>query len=468
MGVKSLRALLALLIASSAPSNASAQLARAVSAPSIGRAPLSAPVLTAPLLPTPALAATLPAASLQPSLPLPAAAVRAQAGAVAAQAAAALPASAAPVAAAFAAPRAAAAAVSESGRSEDGRAPTARAQLEALAADPSSERLWTSAVPASQARAQLRRAHWQTFKFFFGSRVGLLRDMIRQQEAETAGRERAVKDLSGMWLAWRTKGYTGKVQTAGFETADRATVRKEAEKVYDRYFPKDAEAREAFHRLLDRVDAYVPERRPSNYRKLAFGTFYEAPTLHPSELKAKLESTLAAEHLETIARWRAERQDGKLAGFKAAALAAIREVNRTLPEGKKVVAVILLGSYSIGQSTPNSDVDFQLVTRDGGSDAIAPFKESLARNWTEDPVEKLEAFQFALPPSPEVVKDSFPEGYLVVSPDPAAVAALSFETAPAPTTAWTRARGKAFEWAYTAWIRAWFLAASAREFFSRR
>ena len=138
-------------------------------------------------------------------------------------------------------------------------------------------------------------------------------------------------------------------------------------------------------------------------------------------------------------------------------------MNRTLPEGKKVVALILLGSYAIGQSTPNSDVDFQLVTRDGSADAIAPFKEALVRNWTEDRLEKLEAFQFALPPAPEVVKASFPEGYQVLSPDPAAVAALTFETAPPAPSAWTRLRGKAFEAAYAGWIRAWFAAASIKE-----
>jgi predicted nucleotidyltransferase len=341
--------------------------------------------------------------------------------------------------------------------------PGPRAQLASIAADADPDRLWTGAVPAAQAKAQLTRAHRETFKFFFGSRVGLLRDMIRQQEAETAGRERSVKDLTGMWVAWRTKGYTGRTQTAGFETADRAAVKAEALKVYARYFPKDAEARAAFDRFLDRVDAYVPLRRPSNYRKLAFGVFYEAPTLPPEALKAKIDSSLSEAHLADIARWRAERQDAVAASFKAAALQSIREMNRVLPEGKKIVALILLGSYAIGQSTPNSDVDFQLVTQDGSPDAIAPFKEALQRNWTENRLDKLEAFQFALPPSPEVVRDSFPEGYLVVSPDPRAVEALTFETAPRAPSAWTRLRGKAFEWAYAAWIRAWFLAAAVRE-----
>lgn len=447
MGMRTMRAVLvACLCGGSFPSPAAAQLARAAAAV---RAPLPATPfhLPVPSLSGPSLTATPTLTLPSPAVVLPAALPRPLAGEGGVRAAV------------LSAPAQAANPAAE----ERADAPSAREQLGALAADIDTDRLWTGAVPAAQAKAQLARAHRETFKFFFGSRVGLLRDMIRQQEAETAGRERSVKDLTGMWVAWRTKGYTGKTQTAGFETADRATVRAEAVKVYDRYFPKDAEARAAFHRFLDRVDAYVPVRRPSNYRKLAFGVFYEAPTLPPDALKAKIDSSLAPEHLEAIARWRAERQDAVAASFKSAALASIREMNRVLPEGKKIVALILLGSYAIGQSTPNSDVDFQLVTQDGSPDAIAPFKEALVRNWTENRLDKLEAFQFALPPSPEVVRDSFPEGYVVVSPDPRAVEALTFETAPAPPSTWTRVRGKAFEWLYAAWIRAWFLAAALRE-----
>lgn len=451
--------LLAGLLACPVP--AAAQFVRAVEGVRTAPIPLEAPAGLPAALPT------APAASLAPTVLPSALPVLPSAAAFAAAASPVRGASALPAAgpAAFAAPAGAASAAAD-GPSER-RAPSARAQLESMASAEDAQALWTGAVPARQARAQLRRAHWQTFKFFMGSRVGLLRDMIRQQETETAGRPRAVKDLEGMWLDWRTKGYTGKVQTAGFETADRVTVRREAEGVFARYFPKDAEVHAAFRRYLDRVEAYVPAARPSNYRKLAFGIFYEAPTQRPEALAAQIDATLSEEHLAEIRRWRAERQDAVLASFKQAALGTLSEVNRALPAGKRVVAMILLGSYSIGQSTPKSDVDFQLVTQDGSSDAIAPFKEALERNWTTDRVEKLEAFQFALPPSPEVVKDSFPEGYVVISPDPAAVKALTFKTAPRAPTAWTRLRGKAFEWGYKAWIRAWFAAASAREALGR-
>ena len=445
--------LAACLCGSSFPAPAAAQLARSVAAV---RAPVPALSFR---IPTPSLNAF--SVPTTPTLTLPS--LTGGRGVFEAKAAVVLPAGEVR-AAVLAAPAQAANPASD----ERLDAPSAREQLSSLSADVDPDRLWTGAVPAAEAKAQLARAHRETFKFFFGSRVGLLRDMIRQQEAETAGRERSVKDLSGMWVAWRTKGYTGKTQTAGFETADRVTVRAEAVKVYDRYFPKDAEARAAFHRFLDRVDAYVPLRRPSNYRKLAFGVFYEAPTLPPDALKAKIDSSLAPEHLEVIAKWRAERQEAVAASFKAAVLVSIRELNRALPEGKKIVALILLGSYAIGQSTPNSDVDFQLVTQDGSPDAIAPFKEALMRNWTENRIEKLEAFQFALTPSPEVVRDSFPEGYVVVSPDARAVEALTFETAPSPPSTWTRIRGKAFEWFYTAWIRAWFLGAALKEALVKR
>ncbi len=298
-----------------------------------------------------------------------------------------------------------------------------------------------------------------------GSRVGLLRSMIKEQENASKGRDRAVKNLEGMWVAWRTRGYSGRVQTAGFEVADRVTVRREALKVWDKYYPKDAAAKEAFLRYMARVEAYVPAGRPSNYRKLAFGAFFLTPIVPVADLAARIDAMLSAEHLAAIEKHRAERQDAIVASFKAAALASIREVNKTLPAGKKIVAVSMLGSYSIGQSTPDSDVDYQLITQDGSADAIEPFKKALDANWTENKLDKIEAFQFALPPSPEVVRASFNEGYRIFSPDPAAVAALSTDTFTPPVpTAWSRLRGRLFAAGYRAWILLNFRLADLRDF----
>lgn len=322
----------------------------------------------------------------------------------------------------------------------------------APAAAPEAGSLWNGGMPASAAQRQLRAAHWETTKFFFTSRVKLLREMIEQQKAEARGKETAVEDLEKMWLDWRVQGYSGRVTTAGFGVADRDSIRKDALKFFDRHWGRDAASRAAFRRYMDRVDATVPLARPSNYRKHAFAAPFDLAGLSHAELPARLDSLLTGEHSAEIARHRGESQAAILASFKAAALASIREVNASLPEGKKVVATILLGSYSIGQSTPKSDIDYQLMTQDGSSDALKPFSEALDRNWTENRLEKIEAFQFALPPSREVVLESFKEGYQVISPDPAAVKALSKESfAPDPATSWSRLRGKAFAAFYRAW-----------------
>ncbi|OGR92483.1 MAG: hypothetical protein A2V88_01095 [Elusimicrobia bacterium RBG_16_66_12] len=320
------------------------------------------------------------------------------------------------------------------------------------AVQPESDRLWTGGVPASAARRQLDRAHWETTKFFFGSRVKLLRSMIELQEAASRPGSRAVEDLEGMWLDWRVKSYSGKVTTAGFQVADRASIRKDALKIFDRRFPKDAASRAAFRRYLDRVDAVVPVERPSNYRKRAYSVFYELPLVAPADLPARIDAMLSPAHVAGFESHRAGRQQAVLASFKTAAVAAIREANLGLPDGKKLVAVILLGSYAIGQSTPDSDIDYQLMTQDGSPDAIAPFKDALDKHWTTDKLEKIEAFQFALPSSREVVVTSFPEGYLVVSPDAEAARALSKTGfAPREADAWSRLRGLAFGSFYRAW-----------------
>lgn len=333
-----------------------------------------------------------------------------------------------------------------------GPAPAAAAPAALAPAAAPAGSLWNGGMPASLAQRQLRAAHWETTKFFFTSRVKLLREMIEQQKALEQDRPRAVEDLESMWLDWRVQGYSGRVTTAGFSVADRASIRKDALKFFDKHWGHDDASRAAFRRYMDRVDATVPLARPSNYRKHAFAAPFDLANLPLSELPAKLDSLLTGEHSAEIMRHRDERQDAVLASFKAAAEASILEANRSLPEGKKIVATILLGSYSIGQSTPKSDIDYQLMTQDGSSDGLKPFADALDRNWKENRLEKIEAFQFALPPSRAVVLESFKEGYQVISPDPAAVAALSkssFE--PDPATSWSRLRGKAFAAFYRAW-----------------
>ncbi|HEX4046531.1 MAG TPA: hypothetical protein VH309_01780 [Elusimicrobiota bacterium] len=322
----------------------------------------------------------------------------------------------------------------------------------ASAAAPASSALWNGGIPDSQARRMLNKAHWETTKFFLTSRVALLRQFIADQKAQGADKELAVENLEAMWLDWRVLGYSGRVTTAGFEVADRASIRAQALKFFDRHWGKDEPSRAAFRRYMDRVDAVVPLARPSNYRKHAFASPFDLAGLTRAEVPARLDSLLTGESAAENQRYRRERAPAVLASFKAAALASIGEVNAGLPEGKKIVAAILLGSYAIGQSTAKSDIDYQLLTQDGGTAAIKPFAAALDRNWTRNKLDKIEAFQFTLPPSRAVVVESFQEGYQVVSPDPAAVKALSKDAfAPAPPTSWSRLRGGLFAEAYRAW-----------------
>ena len=312
--------------------------------------------------------------------------------------------------------------------------------------------LWNGGIPDSQARRLLNKAHWETTKFFLTARVRLLREMIERQEMESAGGVRAVANLEGLWLDWRTKGYSGRVETGGFGLADRAAIRREALSVFEARYPKDEAARAAFRRYLDRVDAYVPLFRPSNYRKRAFAALVGLATSPPQELAARIGAMLSAEEVAETDRYRAGPQEAVLASFEAAALASLRETNEGQPAGKKIVAVILLGSYAVRQSTPKSDLDYQLLTQDGGFTAVKPFAEALDRNWTENRPEKIEAIRFSLPSSRFVLAESFKNGYRVISPDAAAVTALSKDSfAPVPPTSWSRLRGQVFSAAYRAW-----------------
>ncbi len=424
--------LLRVLLAALAAAPASAQTRALVAVPM----ETAVPVLSGPSASAAALSVTAPslsAASLTPSLAAPKPSV-APALAVALKPAASAP-----------------------------DAPKPSDQLAAIGATPEEAALWTGAVAEGKARSLLRGSHWQTTKFFFGSRSKLLHQMVREQEKATAPEERSVKNLEGMWLDWRTKAYSGRVLTAGFVVADRATIRKEAIKLWDKYYPKDPAAKAAFLRYLDRVDAVVPRERPSYYRKKAFGPFYETPNEKPERLVARLDAMLGEDQLAAIAAHRAGRQQDVLTSFKTAVLKSIVETNRSLPQGRKIIAMALLGSYSIGQSGPSSDVDYQLITQDGGLSAIKPFAESLDKNWTENRLKDIEGFASTLPPAPSVVKESFPEGYLIISPDPAAVAALSKDSfAPKKPTSWDRVRGKIFGAVWKGWVWSYFRLADLR------
>ena len=156
-------------------------------------------------------------ATLQTSLPafggIPAAPILAPASIApslnAALSALAAPVSVVPVPAALVAVRPTASSPARSEAPNPAAAPSAREQITSLSEAPDAEALWTGAVPSDQARALLRHSRWETTRFFLGSRSVLLRTMGLQQKAETAGKPRAVRDLEGMWLDWRTKANWG-------------------------------------------------------------------------------------------------------------------------------------------------------------------------------------------------------------------------------------------------------------------
>lgn len=340
----------------------------------------------------------------------------------------------------------------------------------AAAAVPESGALWKDALSPSEARRLVLVTQLKTVKFFLTDRMEMLREWIERDKAESAGKRLAIEDFEAMWLDWRASGYSGRMNNAGFVVADRESIRAQATRFFDRHWGKDEASRAAFRRYMDRVGAAVPLTRPSNYRKRAFAAPFDLKALAPSELPARLDSLLTGEHVAAIDRHRAERQEGVIASFKEAALASVLEVNAGLPEGRKIVAVILFGSYASRQSTPGSDIDYQLMTQDGGTAAMRPFQDALARNWTENKFGevKIEALEFTLPPSRHVLVEGIPEGYLVISPDPAAVRALSQDVfAPPPPTPWSRLCGWLFVKSYRAWGWGYLRFAEMREALKR-
>ncbi|HAH05588.1 MAG TPA: hypothetical protein DCM05_03535 [Elusimicrobia bacterium] len=309
-------------------------------------------------------------------------------------------------------------------------------------------------VESLQAKLIYERFSWSSLWYYLSHRPAKHHETLRRWEAETKGRSRAVQDLEGVMLAWRAKAYMGVHQPMGPWVADPATSRREALAIWDAYYPPDPAARAAFLRYLDRVDQFAPKHRRSFYRKHAFRVFEVTPTVEPERLVERLDALLGEEELRGIEVYRRERQPRVLEDFRRAALEAIDEVNAGLEPGRRVLGVLLLGSFAGGNAAPGSDLDYQVLTEDGGAAPVAQVIEAVDRRWAVlGHPEPPSPYQYALPPNRTLLHKMHREGYLLISPYEEATRAL----APPDVQEMLRAppaglRGKLYEYAFTAYF----------------
>lgn len=473
------------LLSASLPSPVLAQFARAARPlPAVHAAPGAVPSAPAPFAPGSAPTLSAPAApGLLPTSPtaLPVAAARASAARTVAAAvpaaavsAAPLAAKALPAAAAAVAPTAAPALAPLPQPREDARPDTAHGRLGALSVAKDAEPLWTGGIargsgadvwagrapsslrgtlgrpsaaaahvketppadaPVSIPEPTLRRRAadalhyvritgsslwWYTFP-----RLVERWEEVAQGTAD--GRARAVRRIMGFFIAHRVLGSTGSYAPMGFRVATNRTVILDAWRIYIRYFPDDPGSAESFARLVARATLYNPNRRSTQFRKVIFHALREAAVLPPDRVAAYFDSLVTKDKSAELAAYQAARQGEVLALFDETVKKVILELNAGLPRGRRVVGAVLLGSFANGAAGPGSDLDVQALSEDGGTAYNAEFLKRLKARWKAegDPTHPASGFEYALPLSKELLQRVHREAYLVLSPYPEVVAALS-------------------------------------------
>lgn len=304
-------------------------------------------------------------------------------------------------------------------------------------------------------RAELfyRSRQASSYDFYFRLRTGEFRAKLQAWQQKARGRETAVKDLEGLLLAWRTKGYTGAMSPLGPRTASREVVEEEGLEIFDRYYPNQPMAREAFLRYVGRIEKVVPSSRRSHFRKLVFQAFEETALLPPRQVANRLDAMLSNAAVKEIRRFRSERMPGVLADFRALVLPAILQENAHRPAGKRILGVVLLGSFAVGLASPSSDMDLQLVTEDGSLGDARRFQQGLKERWAfEGQTNPLSPFEYAVPPN-QALLARMHAGYLVFSPYEQveqALAAPATEASAGPRWRWP---GKLYSFLYSNWLR---------------
>lgn len=317
-------------------------------------------------------------------------------------------------------------------------------------------------VVARGARARLRRARgyalnawWQLWwevgppaaKLWNGYRA-------RLKAVEAAGLKPAVVDPKGFFISLRLLGLSVRLAAVPEGVVADETVLSEARALFARHIAAGDEARAAFNRFLDRARLYNPLKSRAKLRSLAAYGLRESSVLPSAELAAYYDGLASDDAALAEAGARSARV---LADFKKAADRIIREANRSVLPGRRVLGFVVSGSFAKGGPRPGSDLDLQLVTEDGGAQGVDLISE-LEIAWAKlQPTVPLEVFSNAcLPPDAGLIGILHPEPYLIVSPYPEAVALLSREETPARAPPESRggALSRIFRVLLGGWLRA--------------
>jgi hypothetical protein len=293
---------------------------------------------------------------------------------------------------------------------------------------------------------------WYTFPRLF-QRWDQLKEQI--DAAQAAGHDTAVRQFVNFFIAHRVQGSTGSYAPMGFRPGTNRIVVRDAWHIFNRYFEPDTASRDAFRRFIDRAKQHNPNRRSTQFRKILFHALRAGSVLPRKELPAFFDNLATGEVGSSLETFQRERQPHVLATFKRVVEETIVELNADLQPRSRIVGALLLGSFANNAAAPGSDFDVQTLTADGRARNVGAFNALLKKNWKsteyadEHPVG---GFQYALGPSKPLLNKIHLEPYIIISPYPEVVTAMSrteAEQAQAQATSTKSFRGFLFQVAYS-------------------
>jgi len=292
------------------------------------------------------------------------------------------------------------------------------------------DRLAYSAIVASSVRWRLSTHLFRQWELY------------KQSRRKTDGAP-SVKNAAAFYAEHLVMGSMGRMGPFGLRGAENGIVVQDAWYLFNKYFPPDAAVTASFADFVARAHRYNPNRRITQFRKMLFTGLEQAAALPVGRLSEFFDRLAAPEEAARLEEYQRTRQETDLGIFAKAVSDTVFELNAGLPQGQRIVGVVLMGSFANGAAGPESDLDAQAIAENGSSVHVKAFSKRLQQRWEDAGMSRHELglFQYALPLSKGLVSRLHREAYLVFSPYPEVRELMQRSEAEDAAQAPSRARG---------------------------
>ncbi|MBI5241106.1 MAG: hypothetical protein HY926_11585 [Elusimicrobia bacterium] len=264
----------------------------------------------------------------------------------------------------------------------------------------------------------------------------------------------------------RVMGETGVFYVLGFAALNDADVLAESRRTFDRFFDGPvigAAERQAFERFLGRIAVFNKAHRAhSNMKKHIRDALLAASVMPARDIAPFFDSLAVRDKTEQIEDFQRQGAAVILKIYRSIVLETLAE-EPAAPDA--VLGVVLMGRFARGAATPTSDMDTELIVRDGHEGRVQAFNDRLVAKWEALGLQKdnpITPHEHPLHPSKRLLAlVHVNNDMLVFSQDQALEEALSPRPGEPPLVTMVRHRtlrgwiGRTFEYAVVYAVTVW-------------